>query len=85
MKVGNCEITSTFLYANDVHCHHYIPLHLGGSNKFNNLRILHKDVHRLIHQTDKKTIDILIIKLGITRSMLQKINKYRQMCEMEQI
>lgn len=43
MKMGKCEITGIFLYASDVHCHHYIPLHLGGSDKFNNLRILHKE------------------------------------------
>ncbi|MDR7003098.1 group II intron reverse transcriptase/maturase [Neobacillus niacini] len=85
MKMGKCEITGVFLCANDVHCHHYIPLHLGGNDKFNNLRILHKDVHRLIHHTDKKTIDILINKLGISKSMLQKINKFRQMSGMEQI
>jgi RNA-directed DNA polymerase len=85
MKMGKCEITDTFLCANDVHCHHYIPLHLGGDDKFNNLRILHKDVHRLIHHTNKKAIDTLIIKHGISKSMLQKINKYRQMSGMEQI
>ncbi len=26
MKLGKCEITGIFLYASDVHCHHYIPL-----------------------------------------------------------
>lgn len=85
MKMGKCEITGTFLYAKDVHCHHYFPIHLGGNDKFNNLRILHKDVHRLIHQTDKKTIDILITKFGISKSMVEKINKYREKCGMELI
>lgn len=85
MKMGKCEITGTFLSASDVHCHHYIPKHLGGNDKFNNLRILHKEVHKLIHQTDKQTIDILITKLGITTQMVQKINKYREKCGMELI
>ncbi|MDR7002058.1 5-methylcytosine-specific restriction endonuclease McrA [Neobacillus niacini] len=85
MKMGKCEITGTFLSASDVHCHHYIPKHLGGNDKFNNLRILHKEVHKLIHQTDKQTIDILITKLGITTPMVQKINKYREKCGMELI
>jgi RNA-directed DNA polymerase len=85
MKMGKCEITGVFLYASDVHCHHYIPKHLGGNDKFNNLRILHKEVHKLIHQTDKKTIEILITKLGITTPMVQKINKYREKCGMELI
>lgn len=62
MKKGNCEITGLFLQAQDVHCHHYIPLHLGGNDKFNNLRILHKDVHRLIHMTDTTKINIFIYK-----------------------
>lgn len=85
MKMGKCEITCTPLSASDVHCHHYIPKHLGGNDKFNNLRILHKEVHKLIHQTDKQTIDILINKLGITMPMVQKINKYREKCGMELI
>jgi RNA-directed DNA polymerase len=85
MKMGKCEITGRFLYANDVHCHHYIPLHLGGNDKFNNLRILHKDVHKLIHLKHKKTIDILIITFGITKPMVHKINKYREKCGMEPI
>ena len=42
MKMGKCEIIGEFLTASEVHCHHYIPLHLGGSDKFNNLRILTK-------------------------------------------
>lgn len=85
MKRGKCEITGMFLYASDVHCHHYIPLHLGGNDKFNNLRILHKDVHKLIHLKHKKTIDILIITLGITKPMVHKINQYREKCGMELI
>jgi group II intron reverse transcriptase/maturase len=85
MKKGNCEITGSFLQAQDVHCHHYIPLHLGGNDKFNNLRILHKDVHRLIHMTDKIKINTLIKNLGITQPMLQKINKYREKCELGRI
>jgi hypothetical protein len=44
MKMGKCEITGMYLFASEVHCHHYIPLHLGGNDKFNNLRILHKEV-----------------------------------------
>ena len=83
MKMGKCEITGVFLSASEVHCHHYIPLHLGGSDKFNNLRILHKEIHQLIHQINTSTIDTLIKKLGITEPMVQKINQYRQQCGME--
>ncbi len=83
MKMGKCEITGEFLSASEVHCHHYFPLHLGGSDKFNNLRILHKEIHELIHHTNTTTIDTLINKLGITEPMVQKINQYREQCGME--
>ncbi|MBE1556138.1 reverse transcriptase domain-containing protein [Sporosarcina limicola] len=83
MKQGKCEITGTFLEAQDVNCHHYIPMHLGGSDKFNNLRILQKEVHKLIHMTDIIKMNTLIKVLGITEPMLEKINKYRGKCELE--
>ena len=56
MKMGKCEITGWDLTAYDVHCHHYKPKHLGGTDKFNNLRILHKDIHRLVHRKDNEII-----------------------------
>jgi RNA-directed DNA polymerase len=85
MKQGKCEITGRFLRAQDVHCHHYIPVHLGGSDKFNNLRILHKEVHKLIHMTDTVKMNTLIENLGITQPILEKINTYRGKCELEHI
>lgn len=56
---------------------------LGGTDKFNNLRILQKEVHELIHMTDKIKTNTLIQILGTTESMLKKINKYREKCELE--
>jgi RNA-directed DNA polymerase len=71
--------------AQDVHCHHYIPLHLGGTDRFHNLRILHRGVHKLIHMKDTIKIDTLKKNLGILEPMLQKINKYREKCELKEI
>lgn len=85
MKMGKCEITDMDLTAPEVHCHHYIPLHLGGTDEFNNLRILHKEVHNLIHHTNKKMIDVLIHRLGMTKSMIDKINQYREKCGLQLI
>jgi hypothetical protein len=85
MKLGKCEITGLCLFAPDVHCHHYIPLHLGGSDKFNNLRIIHKDAHKLIHCTTKEMIDVLITRQDITEPMIDKINLYRKRCGLEPI
>jgi RNA-directed DNA polymerase len=85
MKMGKCEITGINLFATDVDCHHYIPLNLGGNDKFNNLRILHKEVNKLIHQTHKETIDVLITRLNISGSMVNKINQFREKSGLEPI
>ncbi len=85
MKMGKCEITGMHLFASDVHCHHYIPLHLGGNDKFNNLRIIHKEVQQLIVQTQKETIDVLKNKLGLTELMINQINKYREKYALEPV
>ncbi|HEY2492858.1 MAG TPA: group II intron reverse transcriptase/maturase [Paenibacillus sp.] len=83
MKMGRCEITGTFLCAEDIHCHHYLPVHLNGDDKFNNLRILHKDVHRLIHAVNTETIETLTSRLDLTESMVNKMNQYRNKCNLE--
>lgn len=57
MRKGKCEILGNFLFADEVHCHHYLPTSLGGTDVYNNLRILHKNVHKLIQATNQLTID----------------------------
>ena len=85
MKVGKCEITGWNLIANEVHCHHYTPTHLGGTDKFNNLRILHKDIHRLIHRKNTDIISSEIQKFELTDSMINKLNQYRMECGLEKV
>ena len=85
MKMGKCEITGMYIFASDVYCHHYIPLHLGGNDKFNNLRILYKEVQQLILQTHKETIDVLKNRLGLTELMMNQINKYREKYVLEPV
>ncbi|WP_240508029.1 group II intron reverse transcriptase [Virgibacillus indicus] len=85
MKMGKCEITGVELPATDVHCHHYVPISLGGNDRFDNLRILHRGIHKLIHSTNKKTIDGLIQGFQLTGDMINKVNRFRRKCELETI
>jgi RNA-directed DNA polymerase len=85
MKMGKCEITGMYLFASDVYCHHFIPLYLGGNDKFSNMRILHKEVYELIHHTNSETIEVLINRLGITDLMKLKINEYRDKYGLEPV
>jgi uncharacterized protein YceH (UPF0502 family) len=85
MKMGKCEITGMELSASDVHCHHYLPLNFGGSDQFNNLRIIHEDVHRLIHTKDKEMIDELKRRFQLTGGMIEKVNRFREKCKLESV
>ncbi|MBE0339780.1 group II intron reverse transcriptase/maturase [Paenibacillus sp. 23TSA30-6] len=82
---GLCEITGLFLQSEEVHCHHYKPLSLGGTDNYNNLRIIHKDVHRLVHATETKTIEHYKSILQLTDPMVDKLNLYRKACKLEMI
>jgi RNA-directed DNA polymerase len=57
MQLGKCAVTGGFLTSDKVHCHHKLPRHMGGTDEFNNLVIVHEGVHRLIHATSEKTIE----------------------------
>ena len=85
MKNGKCEITGEFLYAEFVHCHHYVPVSLGGTDDFKNLRILNKFVHILIHATEIQTIKKYLDMLQLNQAIIKKINEYRKKCNLESI
>jgi len=85
MKNGKCEITGEFLPAEIVHCHHYVPVKLGGIDGFKNLRILNKFVHILIHATETQTIKKYLDILELNQTAIKKINNYRKLCNLESI
>ncbi len=59
MQLGKCAIIVEFLTSNQVHCQHKLPRHMGGTDEFNNLVIVHKDVHRLSEKTIERYRNIL--------------------------
>lgn len=85
MKNGKCEITGEFLPAEMVHCHHYMPVKVGGTDDFKNLRILNKFVHILIHATKTQTIKKYLDMLKLNQTAIKKINNYRKLCNLESI
>ena len=49
----------------EIHCHHKIPLKCGGTDRYGNLIIVHENVHRLIHATDKNIVSKYLIGILI--------------------
>ncbi|MBF0724546.1 group II intron reverse transcriptase/maturase [Enterococcus gallinarum] len=85
MQHGKCAITKEFLKSEFAHCHHIIPKELGGSDSFDNLVIIHEWVHLLIHATKEKTIKEYLTILQLDGKQLEKLNQYRQHCNLTAI
>lgn len=81
-QYGRCAITGIQLALEDIHCHHVIPVHLGGTDRYQNLVIVHKEVHKLIHATQKETIDEYLSKLKLNQTMLKKLNRLREKAQL---
>lgn len=82
MQKGLCAVTGAFLKADEVHCHHKIPKYLGGKDSFDNLVIVHKWVHVLIHAVSKDTINNYLEILQLNGKQLTKIKYYRELCNL---
>lgn len=77
---GKCAVTGkNFDVLSDIHCHHKIPKHNGGTDKYENLILVLPQVHRLIHATDEDTIKKYLQLLKLDKSQLAKLNKYREL------
>jgi RNA-directed DNA polymerase len=75
---GKCAVLGRHLEYEEIHCHHKIPLGIGGTDAFSNLVILHADVHKLIHAETQETISFYLAKVKPDKPMLTKINKLRK-------
>ena len=74
---GRCELTKRPLEFEDVFCHKLHPMD-EDADRYNNLRIVHKDVERLIYEEDLNEIKTLVERLDVKQSAkLVKLNKWR--------
>lgn len=84
-QYGKCAITGQVLMLDEIHCHHRVPANLGGSDRYENLIILHKDVHRLLHATQPETIAKYLSQLKLNPKQKAKLNKLRSTANQQEI
>lgn len=79
-QYGKCAVTGIELGIYNWHCHHIKPISSGGYDNYQNLIIVSKEIHTIIHMKDMDKIinNPLIQKLKI--SQLEKLNKLRMEC-----
>lgn len=81
---GKCRVTGEELIPTRIHCHHKQAKAQGGSDEYNNLCLVDKEIHILIHATDEKTISkykhLITDKRGLDR-----LNGLRVKLELEKL
>ena len=82
---GLCLVTKRFIGAHEVEFHHKKPVSLGGTDKYQNLVAIHRDVHKLIHATNTETIEKYRNKLQLNEEQLEKVNKFRKKCNLSNL
>lgn len=74
---GKCAVTGEkFTTVDDIHCHHKIPKSHCGTDEYENLILVTKTVHKLIHATTATTIAKY---LKICNPDIKKLNELRKL------
>ena len=83
---GKCAITgNVFESVHEIHCHHKIPQSKGGTDEYNNLILVHVDVHKLLHAVSEDTIRKYLQIINPSPSQLIKINELREKAGLNKI
>ena len=75
---GKCAILGTELRKEDICCYHRKPISQGGTDRYENLIIVHRELITLLQSLDQNIIAMELAKLNITEVQLKKINKIRK-------
>ena len=81
---GKCAITHKELEMDDIHCHHKLPISMGGTDEYDNLIIISKAVHTLIHAKKEETINSYLHEIANV-AQLKKLNNLRRRCGLKDI
>ncbi len=76
---GKCAVTGQeFANTSEIHCHHKIPKHKGGTDNYDNLILVGDDIHELIHANTEGTIGKYKITCDLNKEQIKKINTLRK-------
>lgn len=77
-QLGKCAITGKDLEIGEMELHHRKPKAKGGSDAYNNLIFITKEVHKLIHAVNEKIINKYLLMLNLGDEQLSKVNAFRK-------
>lgn len=74
---NRCYITGVPLEKGNRELHHRIPRKYGGIDSPDNLMLLHKTVHRMVHAETLQELYRLLVQMPLTEDQLQRLNILR--------
>ena len=82
-QYGRCAVSGKKLEIGEIHCHHKVPKHLGGTDEYKNLIIVSSDIHCLIHATKPETIQKYLEQLKLDAKQLRKLKNLRKLANVD--
>ena len=77
---GKCAVTGQeFIDTSEIHCHHKVPRHKGGTDNYDNLILVSDDIHKLIHADTEETIEKYKTICDLNMEQMKKINNLRKL------
>ena len=78
---GKCAISGVELTLENIYCHHRISKRCGGGDNYQNLILVTKDVHKLIHSTNVEMVEVAVSKMNLEAKQLKRLEKLRKFAE----
>ena len=75
---GRCAISKVKLLPHDIEVHHKKPKFLGGDDKYKNLVILSKNMHKLVHAKNEETIKRYYKSISWDNNKRKMLNELRK-------
>ncbi len=82
---GKCAVSGEELILTEMDCHHKQLWSLTKDDRYSNLVLITRDVHRLIHVTEKDTIRMYLEHLNLNGEQMKKLNKLRVLIGNEEL
>ena len=76
---GKCAVSGVELTPDNICCHHKIPKHCGGEDKYQNLVLVTDTVHRLIHDANSARVEADSKALHLDEKQLVRLEKLRKL------
>ena len=79
-QTGKCAVTGhKFANTSEIHCHHKVLKHKGGTDNYDNLILVSNDIHKLIHANTEEIIEKYKIICDLNKEQMKKINNLRKL------